>query len=71
MQSTCGVAYTYCLELQEPDSDDEAEELGMAARSILRSVPRHKLKELEALQADAEEENAATKVLALLFVCRT
>ncbi|CAL8465170.1 g4705 [Coccomyxa elongata] len=48
-------------DLEEPDSDDEAEELGMAARSILRSVPRHKLKELEAMQADAEEENAATK----------
>jgi hypothetical protein len=34
----------------------------MAARSILRSVPKHRLKELEELQANAEEENAATKV---------
>ncbi|KAK9917798.1 hypothetical protein WJX75_008368 [Coccomyxa subellipsoidea] len=48
-------------DLEDPDSDDEEEELGMAARSILRSVPKHRLKELEELQANAEEENAATK----------
>lgn len=60
---------TVLLLLQEPDSDDEAEDLGMAARSILRSIPRHKLKELETMQADAEEENAATKVLAPPLLC--
>ncbi len=49
--------------MQDPESDDEEEELGMAARSILQSVPKHRLKQLEVLQADAEEENAATKVL--------
>ncbi len=47
---------------QEPESEDEAEELGMAARSVLQSIPRHRLKALELLQADADEANAATKV---------
>jgi hypothetical protein len=34
----------------------------MAARTILRSIPRHRLQALETLQADADEANAATKV---------
>ena len=47
---------------QDDDAEDiEAEELGMAARSILRSIPRHRLRALETLQADAEEANAATR----------
>ena len=33
----------------------------MAARSILRSIPRHRLRALETMQADAAEANAATK----------
>lgn len=38
----------------------------MAARSVLQSIPRHRLKALESMQADADEANAATKARALL-----
>ena len=47
---------------QEWDSEDEEEELGMAARTLLKSIPRHRLKTLETLEADAKEVNAAVKV---------
>lgn len=33
----------------------------MAARSVLASIPKHRLRALEALQADATVANAATK----------
>ena len=48
--------------MQEWDSEDEEEELGMAARTLLRSLPRHRLKALESMEADAKEVNAAVKV---------
>lgn len=48
---------------QEWDSEDEEEDLGMAARTLLRSIPRHRLKALESLEADAKEVNAAVKVV--------
>ena len=43
------------------DEQDEAE-LGMAANSILQSIPRHVLKALEQQQAEANEINAESKV---------
>ena len=48
--------------MQEWDSEDEEEELGMAARTLLTSIPRHRLKALESMEADAKETNAAVKV---------
>ena len=48
--------------MQEWDSEDEEEELGMAARTLLRTIPRHRLKVLESMEADAKESNAAVKV---------
>ena len=43
------------------DKQDEAE-LGMAANSILQSIPPHVLKALEQQQAEANEVNAESKV---------
>ena len=34
----------------------------MAARTLLKSLPRHRLKALESMEADAREVNAAVKV---------
>ena len=48
--------------MQEWDSEDEEEQLGMAARTLLASIPRHRLKTLESMEADAKETNAAVKV---------
>lgn len=48
--------------MQEWDSEDEEEEVGMAARTLLQTIPGHRLKALESLQADANEVNAAVKV---------
>lgn len=60
--------------VQEGDSDDEdlvfgvggdpgnvGNELGMAAESVLRSIPRHRLRALEKEQMDALESNKATR----------
>lgn len=60
--------------MQEDDSDDEdlvfgvgedpgnvGSELGMAAESVLRSIPRHRLRALEKEQMDALESNKATR----------
>lgn len=46
---------------ERADRPDEAE-LGMAANSILQSIPRHILKALEQQQAEANEVNAESKV---------
>ncbi len=45
---------------QEPDEDTA--ELGMAANSILQSIPRHVLKALEQQQVEANAVNAESKV---------
>lgn len=45
---------------QEPDKDTA--ELGMAANSILQSIPRHVLKALEQQQVEANAVNAESKV---------
>lgn len=46
---------------EKADKQNEAE-LGMAANSILQSIPRHVLKALEQQQAEANEVNAESKV---------
>lgn len=45
---------------QEPDEDTA--ELGMAANSILQSIPPHVLKALEQQQVEANAVNAESKV---------
>ncbi|KAL3145816.1 hypothetical protein ABBQ38_015190 [Trebouxia sp. C0009 RCD-2024] len=42
--------------------EEDDEDLGMAANSILRSIPRHVLKALEQQQAEANEVNAESKI---------
>jgi len=55
---------------QEPDEDTG--ELGMAANSILQSIPPHVLKALEQQQVEANAVNAESKVslqqLAITFL---
>ena len=41
---------------------EDDEDLGMAANSILRTIPRHVLKALEQQQAEANEVNAESRV---------
>ncbi len=56
---------------QEPDEDTG--ELGMAANSILQSIPPHVLKALEQQQVEANAVNAESKVslhqLVIIFYC--
>ena len=55
---------------EKADKQDEAE-LGMAANSILQSIPRHVLKALEQQQAEANEVNAESKVCTrLTYICK-
>ena len=53
--------FGYSAAQERPDSQDEAE-LGMAASSILQSIPPHVLKALEQQQAEANELNAESRV---------
>ena len=50
--------------IQEPvhDADEDRAELGMAANSILQSIPPHMLKALEQQQVEANAVNAESKV---------
>ena len=44
------------------DADEDRAELGMAANSILQSIPPHVLKALEQQQVEANAVNAESKV---------
>ena len=48
--------------LQDREDEEDDEDLGMAANSILRTIPRHVLKALEQQQAEANEVNAESRV---------
>ena len=49
------------------DKEDDGD-MGMAANSILQSIPRHVLKALEQQQAEANEVNAESRVRSPLSV---
>lgn len=59
----------YGMQDRADEAEDE-EDLGMAANSILRTIPRHVLKALEQQQAEANEVNADSRVWALIVGTR-